>query len=340
MFISRTSLFVRFNKILSIRGMCTAKHTGTSASAPIAAAIVALALEANPNLTWRDMQHIIIQTSKRRKLKASDWQVNGVGREYSHRYGYGLMDAGAMVDLAKNWEPVPIQRICAKSIIARSNHFSYRSIQPTHTEKSPLHIDFYVTKKDCGIVNKITRMEHVIVQLNIQFTRRGDLKMVLISPAGTESIIMDKRRHDSSSRGYSSHDLLTVHMWDENPYGVWRLKIINLCSLSRRQSMGVIRRFDIIIRGTSDGDISSLPTSDVKLTSDEEKNGLWPGVHRGWRLPRPRYTYRDMNGHTYQHKQRPSYKKGSTSPNFGSNVYKYLSQISDRFHVPNFIKNR
>ena len=308
--------------------MCTSKHTGTSASAPIAAAIVALTLEANPDLTWRDMQHIVIQTSKPQKLKATDWRVNGVGRNYSHRYGYGLMNAGAMLELARTWKTVPIQRTCTKSIVARNNQYSYRSIQPTHTDKKPLHIDFYLTKKDCGLSNKITKMEHVIVQLNIQFTRRGDLKMILISPAGTESIIMDRRRHDSSSRGYSNHDLLTVHMWDENPYGVWRLKIINLCQLARRQSMGVIRRFDIVIRGTNSDDESSSPTEDIQLSSDERKNGLWPGVHRGWRLPRPRYTYRDINGQTHQHKHRPAYKKGSTSPNFGSNVYKYLSQIS------------
>lgn len=37
---------------------CTASHTGTSASAPLAAGIVALVLEANANLTWRDLQHI------------------------------------------------------------------------------------------------------------------------------------------------------------------------------------------------------------------------------------------------------------------------------------------
>lgn len=33
-------------------------HTGTSASAPLAAGICALALQANRELTWRDMQHI------------------------------------------------------------------------------------------------------------------------------------------------------------------------------------------------------------------------------------------------------------------------------------------
>lgn len=37
---------------------CTSSHTGTSASAPLAAGICALALEANRDLTWRDMQHI------------------------------------------------------------------------------------------------------------------------------------------------------------------------------------------------------------------------------------------------------------------------------------------
>ena len=74
--------------------MCTARHTGTSASAPIAAAIAALVLDANPNLTWRDMQHIIVQSARKRDLKADDWKVNGVGRWYSHSFGYGIMDAG------------------------------------------------------------------------------------------------------------------------------------------------------------------------------------------------------------------------------------------------------
>ena len=66
-----------------LRKICTESHTGTSASAPMAAAIVALTLEANPDLGWRDMQHIIIRTSKRQLLQADDWSINGVGREVS-----------------------------------------------------------------------------------------------------------------------------------------------------------------------------------------------------------------------------------------------------------------
>lgn len=65
---------------------CTPSHTGTSAAAPLAAGICALALEANRNLTWRDMQHIVVRTAKPDHLKANDWQVNGAGRKGNGYY--------------------------------------------------------------------------------------------------------------------------------------------------------------------------------------------------------------------------------------------------------------
>uniref|UniRef100_A0A5F9C7N2 furin n=1 Tax=Oryctolagus cuniculus TaxID=9986 RepID=A0A5F9C7N2_RABIT len=64
-----------------LRQKCTESHTGTSASAPLAAGIIALTLEANKNLTWRDMQHLVVQTSKPAHLNANDWTTNGVGRK-------------------------------------------------------------------------------------------------------------------------------------------------------------------------------------------------------------------------------------------------------------------
>ena len=62
--------------------LCTKSHTGTSASAPIAAAMCALALEANPMLTWRDMQHLVVITSRYYPLRGEPgWATNGVGRK-------------------------------------------------------------------------------------------------------------------------------------------------------------------------------------------------------------------------------------------------------------------
>merc|ERR1719242_2487926 len=87
-----------------LHGRCTSSHTGTSASSPMAAGIIALVLEAAPSLTWRDVQHIIVRTAKRANLKGDDWRGNGAGYNVSHAFGFGLMDAGKMVRLAREWQ--------------------------------------------------------------------------------------------------------------------------------------------------------------------------------------------------------------------------------------------
>ena len=50
--------------------------TGTSVSAVIGAGIIALALEANPELTWRDVQHLIV--------RSSSFEYLSVGNSYGH----------------------------------------------------------------------------------------------------------------------------------------------------------------------------------------------------------------------------------------------------------------
>ena len=71
--------------------------SGTSASAPLAAGIMALVLHANSELNWRDVQHITVQCAHNANLRATDWSHNAVGRNFSHSFGYGLMDASCMV---------------------------------------------------------------------------------------------------------------------------------------------------------------------------------------------------------------------------------------------------
>ncbi|CAG2238031.1 FURIN [Mytilus edulis] len=65
---------------------------GTSFAAPIASGIVALTLEANPDLTWRDIQHLIVFTSKRSGFNDtySNWTMNGANREYDRNNRYLL----------------------------------------------------------------------------------------------------------------------------------------------------------------------------------------------------------------------------------------------------------
>ncbi|KAF2973964.1 hypothetical protein EK904_001824 [Melospiza melodia maxima] len=80
------------------------------------AGIIALALEANPLLTWRDVQHLLVKTSRPGHLRAPDWKTNGAGHKVSHLYGFGLVDADAIVVEAKKWRMVPPQHVCVGSL--------------------------------------------------------------------------------------------------------------------------------------------------------------------------------------------------------------------------------
>ncbi|XP_076292804.1 proprotein convertase subtilisin/kexin type 4-like isoform X2 [Lasioglossum baleicum] len=213
---------------------CTSSHTGTSASAPLAAGICALALEANKELTWRDMQHIVVRTAKPANLTAPDWVTNGVGRNVSHSFGYGLMDAAAMVRLARRWRTVPEQHKCEVS----APHMG-RPIPP----KSQLTLELNV--KECSGVNFL---EHVQAKVSLMAIRRGDLQIQLTSPQGTKSTLLAKRPHDISKAGFNQWPFMSVHTWGERPHGTWKLEIHNE---GRYQGRATLHEWAIIFYGTA-----------------------------------------------------------------------------------------
>ena len=63
----------------------------------------------SPNLTWRDVQYLIAYTSDRDSLTNGAWHTNGAGLRVSHKFGFGAIDAEAMVTRAKRWINVPAQ---------------------------------------------------------------------------------------------------------------------------------------------------------------------------------------------------------------------------------------
>lgn len=54
----------------------------------------------------------VVRTATPANLQDSTWAKNGVNRPVSHSFGYGLMDAAAMIKLARNWQTVPEQQRC------------------------------------------------------------------------------------------------------------------------------------------------------------------------------------------------------------------------------------
>ena len=89
-------------------GILGFKHT--SAAAPLVSGIAALTLSANPLLTARDVHQILLLSSQPRDLADPELKTNGVGLAVSHNVGFGVVDAGEAVRLARQWTNRPAAR--------------------------------------------------------------------------------------------------------------------------------------------------------------------------------------------------------------------------------------
>lgn len=196
---------------------CTSSFDGTSPAAPIAAGILALTLQANPTLTWRDVQHIIVRTSRSAPLTSQDWATNGAGLRYSNFFGFGLMDAGAMVKLARRWISVSERFVCQVPVIRIDS-------EETIARYGTLRRKFKLEGLNCPNVG---HLEHVQLIVSTRSNQRGNLGMVIISPSGTISTVLTPRPRDIFGKSFINWPFMTVHFWGENPIGTWTLEFQN-----------------------------------------------------------------------------------------------------------------
>jgi len=223
-------------------GKCTTRHSGTSAAAPEAAGVYALALEANPQLSWRDIQHLTVLTSKRNHLYdpkgQHNWTINGAGLEFNHLFGYGVLDAGDIVDLAVDWKSAPDRFHCTAGSITEKYAFSTN-------QSLILTIDTDACK---GLENQVNYLEHVQSFITLKASRRGDATLYLISPMNTTSMILSKRPRDGDSEdGFIKWPFMTTHSWAENPRGQWKLFVI---FDSDQPQEGTLFEWTLMLHGT------------------------------------------------------------------------------------------
>nr|CDJ84260.1 unnamed protein product [Haemonchus contortus] len=234
---------------------CTKMHTGTSASAPLAAGIIALALEANPDLTWRDMQHIVLRTANPTPLLGNPgWSQNGVGRMISNKFGYGLMDGGALVKLAKTWRTVPEQHICT---------YEYKLAAPNPRPiQGRFQMNFTLEVNGCESGTPVLYLEHVQVHATVRYSKRGDLKLTLFSPSRTRSVLLPPRPQDYNSNGFHKWPFLSVQQWGEDPRGTWVLMVESVTN--NPSASGTFHDWTLLLYGTAEpaqpGDTIHPPT--------------------------------------------------------------------------------
>ncbi|MGB1495508.1 MAG: S8 family serine peptidase [Candidatus Thalassarchaeaceae archaeon] len=209
-------------------GDVTDNFGGTSSATPLAAGVIALILEANINLTWRDVQHIIVQSSRVNDENDSSWEINGAGLQVSHKYGFGVIDAGAAVSLAENWTNVEIE-----------SNFSYGPFSPSFGIPDD---DSEWSEFSLNVTSDVN-IESVDLIADITHTSRGDLDIVLVSPSGKESWLAESR--SDNGNGYQDWMFNTVHHWGEEAVGEWKLKIRDTVS----SDVGTLNYWEMIIHG-------------------------------------------------------------------------------------------
>lgn len=183
---------------------CYGNHGGTSAAAPLAAGIFALVLQIRPDITWRDMQYLAMDTAVPVDDPEADWQETAIGKQFSHTFGYGKIDSYGLVQKAKDWKLVKPQAWLF------SPWLQVRKEIPQG--KKGLSVTFEVTEDMLKDAN-LERLEHVTVTMNVEHTRRGDISVDLISPEKIISHIATARPKDDFKGGYDMWTFMSVVHW-------------------------------------------------------------------------------------------------------------------------------
>ncbi|XP_048454088.1 PC3-like endoprotease variant B [Rhincodon typus] len=227
---------------------CTKTFKGTSSAAPMAAGIIALVLQAKPNLTWRDVQHLTVRTCKISDPLNKDWKINGAGYHIHHKYGFGLLDAGRILKAALEWKSMGPQRKC----VVNYN----RQLKKAIPVKGSLTLNL-TTNACMGTRNAIDTLEHVQVTVTLSSICRGDLEISVMSPFGTKSKLLAVRSNDNSQAGLKNWTFMSVHFWGEKPDGVWILTItdeansVATCERNKDETTsGYITKFQLTLWGT------------------------------------------------------------------------------------------
>lgn len=230
---------------------------GTSSATPTAAGIVALMLERNPNLGWRDVQEILIRSAKRLNNTNSGWTTNGGGFRFHHDYGAGLIDAQAAVTMAGTWT----------NLTTRTSAVSTQSglsVTIPNNDSNGITRTFAIAQN--------VRAEHVTVRLSINHTARGNLEIILTSPTGMASRLAEV--HGDTGDNYSNWTFMSARHWGEIASGNWTLKIADRSNTGNTTG-GTLTAAELTVFGTPGVPVNPAPV--VTITSPADGAVFSPG---------------------------------------------------------------
>lgn len=209
----------------------TEEFGGTSASAPMVSGVAGLLLQANTNLSYRDLAEILMRSATKVEPGDSDWWTNSAGLVHNHKFGAGLVNGNSAISLATKWTGLDSMQTI--EILQTNLAMPIPDNNPTGVTQT-----FVIT-------NEGFRVERVGLTVTAPHPRYGDLAITLISPAGTSSRLAEV--HNSSGPGYQAWLLTTVRHWGEHAKGLWKVQVADLVP----DETGSLEALDLQIQGTT-----------------------------------------------------------------------------------------
>jgi subtilisin-like proprotein convertase family protein len=211
-------------------GNYTKRMNGTSAATPMVSGIVALMLNANPNLTYRDVKYILAHTARKIDENNSDWNQNAAGLWFNPSYGFGLVNAGKAVEMAKSFSLLP-------SEVDTQLYDINTSLDIPDNNSTGVSVDINVDEN--------ISIEYVNVWVTVYKTDDtedenhplylSDLEIDLISPNGIISKLSYGGHYVTVGNDYTNNNLIdkrygTNKFLDEYSKGTWKLVVKDLNS--------------------------------------------------------------------------------------------------------------
>lgn len=209
---------------------------GTSAATPVVSGVVALVLQANSTLSYRDVRSVLANSARKNDPSDGDWTVNGAGLNINHNYGFGVVNADAAVTLAKTWTNLSVEKTHESPLI------TVNTAIPDNDTTGVSSITAIVS----STISKIESIEIIFSSTN--HTYSGDLEITLTNVT-TGTISRLSERHVCVDRSCSTLDgwvFSSVRHLGEAADGDWRLTVKDLAA----SDTGTFQSWRIIFYGT------------------------------------------------------------------------------------------
>lgn len=263
----------------------TASMNGTSSSAPMVSGAVALLLEANPDLTLRDVKFILASTAYELKHKSSyesnphissplghqweqGWITNKAGFKFHNRYGFGAIHIDDAISMAKNnYQLLPEQ---VRTLDEDEDWiYSSGSLSLSIPDNSATGVSHQI------YVSHNFNIEAVQIRVSATHTNLGDLGIELVSPGGTKSIISNINNSLDGLQNLINNLFLSNAFYGESSAGLWTIKLID----GKSGSTGTLTNWKINIIGNLK-DVNPGPV--VNLSNESTYSSLTQSPIVSW----------------------------------------------------------